>query len=94
MSKLLNQWVVWAASVEAMALSTVALRASVSSWVKWGDRCLPGGHVAVVGETWQDYLRGLCMASTPVWGLLWGNVEAGTLGGATEIMSTVMVAKA
>lgn len=48
----------------------------------------------MVGETWQDYLRGLCMASTPVWGLLWGNVEAGTLVGATEIMPTVMVAKA
>lgn len=68
--------------------------ASVSSWVKWGDRCLPGGHVAVIGETWQDYFRGPCMASTPASGLLWGNVEAGTLVGATEIMSTVMVAKA
>lgn len=71
--------------MEAVSLSSCGTEASV---------CLPGGHVAVVGETWQDYLRGLCMASTPVWGLLWGNVETGTLVGATEIMPTVMVAKA
>lgn len=76
MGKVLNQWVVQAAAIEAVVLSSCGTEASVSSWVKWGDRCRPCGHVAVVGETWQADLHVLWQASTPLWGVLRGNVEA------------------